>query len=208
MAGPLAGARQDDCVAGPWFEQQLCKDGSLKALEGQMEKAFQKALQAAPAADQARLRQTQRLWAAERDACEYQSNPKLCLADAYRNRVADLASERPPVTAAPPPVAPPAPFTSSAASPKGLNSWAGRIQANYPTRAAREERGGRVGVRVTITIDGRVDSCSVTSSSGSPDLDEAACDGMTRYARFNPARDAEGNPMPGSYSTAIVYKLH
>lgn len=109
-------------------------------------------------------------------------------------------------TAAPPP--PPAPSKAKGATPKGQNSWAARIQANYPTRAAREEREGRVGVRVTIGTDGRVSSCSVTSSSGSPDLDEAACSGMTRYARFNPALDSAGNPITDTWPTAIVYKLN
>lgn len=111
-------------------------------------------------------------------------------------------------TAAPPPPPPPAaPSKARGATPKGQSGWAGRIQANYPTRAAREEREGRVGVRVSINGEGRVSSCTVTSSSGSPDLDEAACDGMTRYARFNPALDTAGNPISDSYSTAIVYKL-
>ncbi|GGN43556.1 MAG: energy transducer TonB [Novosphingobium sp.] len=113
-------------------------------------------------------------------------------------------------TAAPPPPPPPPPAPSKArgASPKRMSSWAGRIQANYPTRAAREGREGRVGVRVTIDAEGRVSSCSVSSSSGSPDLDEAACEGMERYARFDPALNDAGNPTSGSYSTAIVYKLN
>lgn len=111
-------------------------------------------------------------------------------------------------TAAPPaPPPPPGPSKARSASPKGQANWAARIQANYPTRAAREEREGRVGLRVSIGPDGKVTSCSVTSSSGSPDLDEAACDGMTRYARYNPALDADGTPTSGSAATAIVYKL-
>lgn len=110
-------------------------------------------------------------------------------------------------TAAPPPPPPPAVSKAKGATPKGMSNWAARIQANYPTRAAREEREGTVGVRVSIGPDGRVTSCSVTSSSGSPDLDGAACDGMTRYARFNPALDTAGNPISDSYSTRIVYKL-
>lgn len=110
--------------------------------------------------------------------------------------------------APPPPPPPPAASKARGVSPKGQGSWAARIQANYPTRAAREEREGRVGVRVSIGPDGRVTSCSVTSSSGSPDLDEAACSGMTSYARFNPALDDAGNPTNASWSTAIVYKLN
>lgn len=114
-------------------------------------------------------------------------------------------------TAAPPPAPPPPPPGPSKArgvKPKGQGSWAARIQSNYPTRAAREEREGRVGVRVTVGPDGKVSACSVSGSSGSPDLDEAACDGMQRYARFDPALDADGNPVSSSYSTAIVYKLN
>lgn len=108
----------------------------------------------------------------------------------------------------PPPAAPPGPSKARGVSPKGQAGWAARIQSNYPTKAAREEREGRVGVRVGIGPDGKVTSCSVTSSSGSPDLDAAACDGMTRYARYNPALDDAGNPIAGSTSTAIVYKLN
>lgn len=115
-----------------------------------------------------------------------------------------------PLTVAPPapPPPPPGPSKARGVRPKGQAGWAGRIQSNYPTRAAREEREGRVGVRVQISGDGRVSACSVSSSSGSPDLDEAACDGMTRYARFDPALDDAGNPVSSNYTTAIVYKLN
>ncbi|KQM20279.1 TonB family protein [Novosphingobium sp. Leaf2] len=112
------------------------------------------------------------------------------------------------VTPPAPPPPPPGPSKARGVRPKGQAGWAGRIQANYPTKAAREEREGRVGVSVQIGPDGRVTSCSVSSSSGSPDLDSAACDGMQRYARFDPALDAAGNAISSSYSTAIVYKLN
>lgn len=109
---------------------------------------------------------------------------------------------------APPPPPPKGPSKARGATPKGQSSWAARIQDNYPAKAAREERSGRVGVRVQIGPDGRVTACSVTSSSGSPDLDAAACDGMSRYARYNPALDDDGNAIAGSQSTAIVYQLN
>ena len=48
----------------------------------------------------------------------------------------------------------------------------------------------------------------MTSSSGTPSLDNAACDGMMRYARYNPALNDEGQPTTGSASTAIVYRLN
>jgi len=117
-----------------------------------------------------------------------------------------ITTAAPPAPPAPPP--PPGPSKARGVKPKGQAGWAGRIQSNYPTKAAREEREGRVGVRVTVGADGKVSACSVSSSSGSPDLDEAACDGMQRYARFDPALDDAGNPVSSAYSTAIVYKLN
>ncbi|MCK9541487.1 MAG: energy transducer TonB [Novosphingobium sp.] len=117
----------------------------------------------------------------------------------------------PPIILAPPapaPAPPPPPSKARGASPNRQASWAARIQENYPPRALREEREGRVGVRVTIGPDGRVAGCSVTASSGSSDLDEAACNGMSRYARYNPALDDAGNPTTGSATTAIVYRIN
>jgi protein TonB len=106
-----------------------------------------------------------------------------------------------------PPPPPPAPSQARGATPDGLGRWSARIQENYPARAVRDEIEGRVGVRVTVGPNGRVADCSVSSSSGSSVLDDAACAGMRSYARFNPALDREGNPTTGSYSTTIVYQL-
>jgi protein TonB len=113
----------------------------------------------------------------------------------------------PPAPPPAPPPPPPPPSQARAASPDGQSRWAARIQENYPSRAIRDEVEGRVGVNVSIGANGRVASCSVSSSSGSSILDQAACDGMERYARFNPALDDAGNPTTGSYSTTIVYQL-
>ena len=106
------------------------------------------------------------------------------------------------------PAPPPAPSKARGVTPDGLARWSARIQENYPPRAVRDEIEGRVGVRVSVGPNGRVADCSVTSSSGSPVLDDAACSGMRSYARFNPALDAAGNPITGSYSTTIVYDLN
>lgn len=114
----------------------------------------------------------------------------------------------PPALRVPPPAPPAAPSQARGARTKNERSWAARIQENYPARALREEIEGTVGVGVSVTPDGRVGSCQVTASSGSPILDDAACKGMERYARFDPALDAAGNPTTGSYSTRITYRLN
>lgn len=133
----------------------------------------------------------------------------------------NIASVAPPVEivqTVPPPVPPPvivAPAAPAApaprvqpkqAVPKGNpGNWA--TTNDYPTRALREEREGTTGFRVTVGPDGRVTSCSVTSSSGSSDLDEATCSNVTRRARFNPATDGEGNPTTGSYSSRVRWVI-
>ncbi len=114
----------------------------------------------------------------------------------------------PPVIVAPPApaVAPPPRVQPKQATPRGNPAnWA--TTNDYPTRALREEREGTTGFRVTVGPDGRVTSCSVTSSSGSSDLDEATCSNVTRRARFNPATDGEGNPTTGQYSSRVRWVI-
>lgn len=114
----------------------------------------------------------------------------------------------PPVIVEPPaPIAAPPPRVQpKQATPKGNPAnWA--TTNDYPTRALREEREGTTGFRVTVGADGRVTSCSITSSSGSPDLDEATCSNVTRRARFNPATDGEGNPTTGQYSSRVRWVI-
>ena len=105
------------------------------------------------------------------------------------------------------PAPPPPPSRARAAQRDGQNRWAARIQNNYPSRAVRQEIEGNVGMAVVVGPDGRVTQCSVTNSSGSDILDEAACEGMQRYARYEPALDDAGNPTTGRDSMTIVYQL-
>ena len=110
--------------------------------------------------------------------------------------------------APPPPPPPPPPSQARGVEPQNQASWARRIQENYPSRAQREGTEGTVGVSVTVGPDGRVSACSVTSSSGSSVLDDAACQGMQRYARFRPALNAAGNEVSGQWATRITYRLN
>jgi len=108
------------------------------------------------------------------------------------------------------------PFASSgsvpAAAPHGPRPidpgrWAARIQENYPAIAIRNGWSGAVGLRVDVSAEGGVAACQVTESSGHPELDQAACENMTRYARFDPAVDERGMAIAGSYATRAVYQL-
>lgn len=111
-------------------------------------------------------------------------------------------------SAPPGPPEPPRPSQARGVQPKNQRSWAARIQENYPRRAAQEEIEGTVGVRVTVTADGKATGCSVTASSGSDILDQAACKDLERYGRFDPALNAAGEPISAPWSTRITYKLN
>ena len=101
----------------------------------------------------------------------------------------------------------PEPSKARGVSPDGLGRWAGRIQGDYPSSALRREEQGTVTMRITVGANGRVEACSVTGSSGSSALDDAACRGMQRYARYNPALNDAGNPISSTTTQAIRYVL-
>ena len=111
----------------------------------------------------------------------------------------------PPAPAAPP--APPPVSKARAASPDNQGRWAARIQGDYPSSALRREEQGTVSMRITVGANGRVEACTVTGSSGSSALDDAACRGMQRYARYNPALNDAGNPISATANQSIRYVL-
>jgi periplasmic protein TonB len=105
----------------------------------------------------------------------------------------------------PPPPPPPPKGPSKPASPKGQpGSWAN--SNDYPSRALREEKEGVTRFRVTVSADGRVTSCDVTGSSGSPELDSTTCSLITRRGRFNPAME-DGSPTTGSWSSSVRWQI-
>ena len=64
-------------------------------------------------------------------------------------------------------------------------------------------RQARVGKRTNVMLDvsaqGRVTGCRVTQSSGFPDTDAKVCQLAYDQIRFEPARDAAGNPLPSRF---------
>ncbi|MET0370490.1 MAG: TonB family protein [Sphingobium sp.] len=110
-----------------------------------------------------------------------------------------------PVAAPPPPPPPPAVPASRATPRSQPGTWLS--DADYPSRAQREERSGSAGYRLSIGADGRVTSCTITSSTGHADLDDATCKLIPRRARFKPAIGTDGQPMADSYAGRITWRL-
>jgi protein TonB len=116
----------------------------------------------------------------------------------------------PTVTAQPQPVhteAPPAkPCNAKPLAAKGRpGDWAS--DNDYPTRALQLGQEGVTRFRLTVGADGRVSSCDITGTSGSPELDKTTCDLMRRRARFTPAADCDGNPTAGAYPSSVRWQI-
>src|SRR3546814_6601260 len=95
---------------------------------------------------------------------------------------------------------------SSDLSPRS-SPGSGLSDADYPSGAQREERSGTAGFRLELGPDGRVTNCTITSSTGHADRDEASCRLLPRRARFKPATAAGGGPMSDTYNGRITWRL-
>jgi hypothetical protein len=87
---------------------------------------------------------------------------------------------------------------------------------DYPSSAMRAELQGTVAYTLTVSVNGRVQNCSMTQNENPtimtsfndvPELNEATCRIITRRARFIPATDAEGRPLPANYSGRVRWAL-
>ena len=90
----------------------------------------------------------------------------------------------------------------------GRGSGAGGTPARLVRNLTNADYRGLTGNRIprgsaalALRVDprGQVDSCRVIRSSGDPVVDSGICALVARRLRFNPARDAQGRPVP--YST-------
>ena len=77
---------------------------------------------------------------------------------------------------------------------------------SYPAAAMRRRESGTVVVEVEVDAAGLPVSVEIDRRSGSRDLDRAAAEAVSNW-RFQPARDATGNAVPGRLSIPIDFKL-
>lgn len=81
------------------------------------------------------------------------------------------------------------------------------MQRGYPNQAIRKGWDGTVPLRLIIDGNGRVAHCHVTNFLTAKALRDAACDAMIENARFDPAKDADGNPATDFAFQQVRYVL-
>lgn len=84
-------------------------------------------------------------------------------------------------------------------------SWV--TNADYPAAALRAEEQGRTSFALDVAADGKPSACTVTGSSGSRALDQAACRLLMQRARFNPGKDADGVATGGRYANSFSWQI-
>ena len=74
---------------------------------------------------------------------------------------------------------------------------------DYRSSWINREMTGTARFRLEIAANGTVQGCTITGSTGHAELDAATCSLVTRRAKFQPARGGDGQPVAGSYSSAV-----
>jgi len=91
--------------------------------------------------------------------------------------------------------------------PVDLRGWSKKVQESYPVDMVRAGRSALVHIRLIVGADGRPASCIPDKHSAETSFGEYACQTSMRYARFEPALDANGAPVASLYTTMLIYQL-
>jgi len=75
---------------------------------------------------------------------------------------------------------------------------------NYPKHAAANRKRGVFSFRVIAEPDGTVPCCLIAARTKAGDLDPR-CKDIVRIAKFDPATDAQGNPMWSFFAATAAY---
>lgn len=97
-------------------------------------------------------------------------------------------------------------FPAVGARPRGnVSKWV--TVDDYRPVWISKELAGTARFRLEVGANGRVDNCTITTSSGHPELDKATCALVTQRARFDPAKDDTGAKVAGTYSNSVRWEL-
>ncbi|MEM6857285.1 MAG: TonB family protein [Pseudomonadota bacterium] len=82
-----------------------------------------------------------------------------------------------------------------------------RLIGNYPMTTIRQDVRGTVTILVRVTTQGRAVDCEVLKSSSNAIIDQWACRGTVRYARFDIVLNEQGKPIQGHWSKTFTLTI-
>jgi hypothetical protein len=86
-----------------------------------------------------------------------------------------------------------------------VGSWL--TSDDYPQYMVNEGQESEVEVRLLVDATGKVTKCTSFSNFQAPQLNQIACDKITKRATFEPAELADGTKVPGYYVNHIVFEI-
>ena len=107
-------------------------------------------------------------------------------------------------------MAPPTPPTGEmteapdTATPVRLVSWDGDFEFMKESRRMRIWR-SHIAYNLTVDAEGDVTDCELTESFRLKSVSERLCDILSEHHEFEPAHNAAGEPVEGSYAARIAY---
>jgi TonB family protein len=88
---------------------------------------------------------------------------------------------------------------------RGPETW---LSADdYPRSMVRGGYQGIVHFRLLIGADGMPTSCAIQRSTRPKEFDDAVCAAVMKRARFEPALDAGGKPVPSYWISSVYFRL-
>ena len=78
---------------------------------------------------------------------------------------------------------------------------------DYPVDAIIRNAEGRTRFQLAIDEKGAPYGCRILESAREPSLDRATCDIFMARAKFQPAIDAKGQPVPDTYANVVDWRL-
>ena len=93
---------------------------------------------------------------------------------------------------------------AAGASPVRLVEWTGDFELMKTSRRMRVWR-SHLAYRLTVDAQGNVTGCELTETFRLRRVSDRLCDVLSAHHTFEPAHDASGNPIEGSYSSRLSY---
>jgi hypothetical protein len=81
------------------------------------------------------------------------------------------------------------------------------VSGDYPTKMVSEGQPALVQFRLSVGADGVPLSCHIQLTTRPKEFDAAVCHALMRRARFNPALDADGQPLTSYYLNTVRFAL-
>ena len=99
-------------------------------------------------------------------------------------------------------------WRSLRSTPRPITKWSDVLKdVDYPRSAIHEKAQGNVLMRLTIDASGTPVECWQILGTGNEKLDGKSCTAIGQKARFEPAVDANGQPVAAPYVTEVRWRI-